>query len=84
MTDVVMPRLGKDIVAGAVVRWLKRPGQPVRREESLFEISTDKVDGQVPSPADGTLSEILVTEGETVAANTVVARLALTKERTEK
>ncbi|HEX3682868.1 MAG TPA: dihydrolipoamide acetyltransferase family protein [Bryobacteraceae bacterium] len=75
MIDVVMPQMGESIVEGTLTRWLKQPGEKVERDEPLFEISTDKVDTEIPSPAAGTLSEILVQEGTTVAINSVVARI---------
>ncbi|MDX2268894.1 MAG: 2-oxoglutarate dehydrogenase, E2 component, dihydrolipoamide succinyltransferase [Bryobacter sp.] len=75
MTDVVMPQMGESIVEGTLTRWLKKPGDKVERDEPLFEISTDKVDTEIPSPAAGTLAEILVQEGATVSVNTVVARI---------
>jgi pyruvate dehydrogenase E2 component (dihydrolipoamide acetyltransferase) len=75
MIDVVMPQMGESIVEGTLTRWLKKPGDKVERDEPLFEISTDKVDTEIPSPAAGTLSEILVQEGTTVAINSVVARI---------
>src|ERR1700736_5192341 len=76
MTDVVMPQMGESIVEGTLTKWLKKPGEHVERDEPLFEISTDKVDAEIPSPAAGTLSEVLVKEGQTVAVNSVVARIA--------
>ncbi len=75
MTDVVMPQMGESIVEGTLTRWLKKPGDKVERDEPLFEISTDKVDTEIPSPAAGTLVEVLVAEGSTVSINTVVARI---------
>jgi 2-oxoglutarate dehydrogenase E2 component (dihydrolipoamide succinyltransferase) len=75
MTDVVMPQMGESIVEGTLTKWLKKPGDKVERDEPLFEISTDKVDTEIPSPAAGTLSEVLVKEGKTVGINTVVARI---------
>src|ERR1019366_570551 len=75
MTDVVMPQMGESIVEGTLTKWLKKPGEHVERDEPLFEISTDKVDTEIPSPAAGTLSEVLVEEGKTVGINTVVARI---------
>jgi 2-oxoglutarate dehydrogenase E2 component (dihydrolipoamide succinyltransferase) len=75
MTDVVMPQMGESIVEGTLTKWLKKPGEQVERDEPLFEISTDKVDTEIPSPAAGTLSEVLVEEGKTVGINTVVARI---------
>jgi len=75
MIDVVMPQMGESIVEGTLTKWLKKPGDRVERDEALFEISTDKVDTEVPSPAAGTLAEVLVQEGQTVPINTVVARI---------
>src|SRR5689334_23664978 len=75
-TDVLMPQMGESIAEGTVSRWIKKVGDKVERDEPLLEISTDKVDAEIPSPASGTLSEILVKEGETVAVNSVVARIA--------
>src|SRR5438477_1352525 len=74
--DVVMPQMGESIAEGTVVRWIKKAGEKVERDEPLLEISTDKVDAEIPSPAAGTLSEVLVKEGQTVAVNSVVARIA--------
>ena len=76
MTDVVMPQMGESIVEGTLTRWLKKPGDKVERDELLFEISTDKVDTEIPSPIAGILAEVLVQEGATVGINTVVARIA--------
>jgi pyruvate dehydrogenase E2 component (dihydrolipoamide acetyltransferase) len=75
MTDVVMPQMGESIVEGTLTKWLKKPGERVERDEPLFEISTDKVDTEIPSPAAGTLAEVLIEEGKTVAINTTVARI---------
>jgi pyruvate dehydrogenase E2 component (dihydrolipoamide acetyltransferase) len=75
MIDVVMPQMGESIVEGTLTRWLKKQGDKVERDEPLFEISTDKVDTEIPSPTAGVLSEILVQEGATVAINSVVARI---------
>lgn len=75
MTDVVMPQMGESIVEGTLTKWLKKAGQHVERDEPLFEISTDKVDTEIPSPAAGVVSEVLVEEGKTVGINTVVARI---------
>jgi len=72
-TDVVMPQMGESITEGTLTKWLKKPGDTVNRDEPLFEISTDKVDAEIPSPAAGTLLEIKVQEGATVGINTVVA-----------
>src|ERR1700704_4520602 len=72
-TDVVMPQMGESIAEGTIVRWIKKVGDKVDRDEPLFEISTDKVDAEIPSPAAGVVSEIRVKEGETVPANSVVA-----------
>src|ERR1017187_7143518 len=76
MTDVVMPQMGESIVEGTLTKWLKKQGEHVERDEPLFEISTDKVDTEIPSPIAGTLSEVLVEEGKTVAINTVVAKIS--------
>jgi len=76
MTDVVMPQMGESIVEGTLTKWLKKKGEHIERDEPLFEISTDKVDTEIPSPAAGTLSEVLVEEGKTVGINTVVARIS--------
>ncbi|MEP6834340.1 MAG: dihydrolipoamide acetyltransferase family protein [Gemmatimonas sp.] len=73
--DVIMPQMGESIAEGTVSRWLKKVGDAVKRDEALFEISTDKVDAEIPSPSAGILAEILVEEGKTVGINTVVARL---------
>ena len=73
--DVIMPQMGESIAEGTLVRWLKKVGDRVSRDEPLFEISTDKVDTEIPSPADGVLEEIRVEEGQTVAIETVVALL---------
>jgi len=72
-TNVFMPQMGESIVEGTIVRWVKKIGDHVDRDEPLFEISTDKVDAEIPSPAAGVLTEIRAKEGETVAVNTVVA-----------
>ena len=72
-TEIVMPQMGESIFEGTITKWLKKPGDAVEKDEPLFEISTDKVDAEIPSPAAGTLSAIKVAEGETVAVNTVVA-----------
>jgi 2-oxoglutarate dehydrogenase E2 component (dihydrolipoamide succinyltransferase) len=71
--DVIMPQMGESIAEGTVARWLKQVGDAVKRDEAILEISTDKVDAEIPSPAAGVLAEIKVTEGETVAVQTVVA-----------
>ncbi|TAM84584.1 MAG: 2-oxo acid dehydrogenase subunit E2 [Acidobacteria bacterium] len=72
-TNVVMPQLGESVAEGTIIKWLKKPGDHVDRDEPLFEITTDKVDAEIPSPAEGTLTKILAAENETVAVNTVVA-----------
>ena len=71
-TDVVMPQMGESIFEGTITKWLKKPGDKVQRDEPLFEISTDKVDAEIPAPATGVLQEIKVAEGNTVQVNTVV------------
>jgi pyruvate dehydrogenase E2 component (dihydrolipoamide acetyltransferase) len=74
-TDVVMPQMGESITEGTITKWLKKPGDTVQRDEPLFEISTDKVDAEIPSPAAGTLKEIKIPEGTTVQINTVVCTI---------
>jgi pyruvate dehydrogenase E2 component (dihydrolipoyllysine-residue acetyltransferase) len=73
--DVVMPQMGESIAEGTLSKWLKKVGDQVKRDEPMFEISTDKVDAEIPAPSTGVLAEILVTEGQTVPVQTVVARL---------
>jgi len=75
-TDVIMPQMGESIFEGTLTKWLKKPGDKVQRDEPLFEISTDKVDAEIPAPASGTLAEIKVPEGTTVQVNTVVGTIA--------
>src|SRR5438067_10201244 len=72
-TEVVMPQMGESIAEGTIVRWIKKVGDAVDRDEPLFEISTDKVDAEIPSPAAGVVTEIRAKEGETVPVNSVVA-----------
>src|SRR6266705_3166233 len=74
-TEVVMPQMGESIAEGTITKWMKNVGDHVDRDEPLFEISTDKVDAEIPAPAAGTLTEIRFKEGETVEVNTVVAVL---------
>src|SRR5277367_4438491 len=71
--DIVMPQMGESIFEGTITKWLKKPGDKVERDEPLFEISTDKVDAEIPSPSAGILKEIKVNEGQTVPIQTVVA-----------
>ncbi|HEU4989553.1 MAG TPA: biotin/lipoyl-containing protein, partial [Gemmatimonadaceae bacterium] len=73
--DVPMPQMGEAIAEGTLSKWLKKVGDEVKRDEPMFEISTDKVDAEIPAPAAGVIVEILVQEGQTVAVDTVVARL---------
>jgi pyruvate dehydrogenase E2 component (dihydrolipoamide acetyltransferase) len=75
-TDVIMPQMGESIVEGTITKWLKKVGEPVEKDEPLFEISTDKVDAEIPSPVAGVLTEIRFPEGATVEINTVVAVLS--------
>jgi pyruvate dehydrogenase E2 component (dihydrolipoamide acetyltransferase) len=75
-TEIVMPQMGESIVEGTITKWLKKPGDKVQRDEPLFEISTDKVDAEIPAPASGVLQEIKVAEGNTVQVNTVVGTIA--------
>jgi pyruvate dehydrogenase E2 component (dihydrolipoamide acetyltransferase) len=73
--DIIMPQMGESIAEGTLSKWLKKVGDEVKRDEPIFEISTDKVDAEIPAPAAGVLAEILVQEGQTVAVQTVVARI---------
>jgi pyruvate dehydrogenase E2 component (dihydrolipoyllysine-residue acetyltransferase) len=75
-TDIIMPQMGESIVEGTITKWLKRPGDKVQRDEPLFEISTDKVDAEIPAPASGVLQEIKISEGTTVGVNTIVGTIA--------
>jgi pyruvate dehydrogenase E2 component (dihydrolipoamide acetyltransferase) len=75
-TDIIMPQMGESIVEGTITKWLKKPGDKVQRDEPLFEISTDKVDAEIPAPASGVLQEIKVSEGATVAVNTIVGTIS--------
>src|SRR5512138_3434591 len=72
-TNVLMPQMGESIAEGTIVRWIKKVGDRVDRDEPLFEISTDKVDAEIPSPAAGVVREIRAKEGETVAVDSIVA-----------
>ena len=75
-TEVIMPQMGESIFEGTITKWLKRPGETVEKDEPLFEISTDKVDAEIPAPASGVLAEVKAAEGSTVAINTVVGIIA--------
>src|SRR5262245_44972800 len=77
--DVIMPQMGESIAEGTLSRWIKKVGDEVKRDEPIFEISTDKVDAEIPAPGAGVLAEILVTEGQTVPVQTVVARIETEK-----
>jgi pyruvate dehydrogenase E2 component (dihydrolipoamide acetyltransferase) len=77
LTDVIMPQMGESIFEGTITKWLKKPGDAVQQDEPLFEISTDKVDAEIPSPAAGVLAEIKVQAGTTVQINTVVAAISV-------
>src|SRR5438477_980812 len=81
-TEVIMPQMGESIAEGTITKWMKKPGDSVKRDEPIFEISTDKVDAEIPSPVEGTLLEIRVPEGQTVAINTVVATIGEAGEAT--
>jgi len=81
-TDVVMPQMGESIAEGTIVRWIKHVGDPIDKDEPLFEISTDKVDAEIPSPGAGVLVEIKVKEGETVPVNSVVAVIGAAGDKT--
>jgi len=75
-TEVVMPQMGVSVSEGTITKWLRQVGEPIGRDEPLLEISTDKVDTEVPSPAEGVLAQIFVAEGETVEVGTVIALIA--------
>ncbi len=75
-TDIIMPQMGESIVEGTITKWLKKPGDKVQRDEPLFEISTDKVDAEIPAPASGILQEIKIAEGTTVGINTIVGTIS--------
>ncbi len=79
LLDVVMPKMGESVQEGKIIRWVKRVGERVEQDETLLEISTDKVDTEIPAPASGILAEILAPEGETVPVGTVIARIAVTE-----
>ncbi len=79
LVDIIMPQMGESIAEGTLSKWLKKVGDEVKRDEPIFEISTDKVDAEIPAPSAGTITEIIVKEGETVAVQTVVARLETEK-----
>ena len=74
--DIVMPKMGESVNEGTIIKWHKKIGDLVKRDEIIFEISTDKVDTEIPSPGEGVLSEILIQEGETVEVGTVVAKIS--------
>jgi pyruvate dehydrogenase E2 component (dihydrolipoamide acetyltransferase) len=80
-TEVIMPQMGESIAEGTITKWMKKVGDTVKRDEPIFEISTDKVDAEIPSPVAGTLTEIKVQEGQTVPINTVVATIGETGEK---
>src|SRR5471030_1643766 len=80
-TDVVMPQMGESIAEGTIVRWIKKVGDAIDKDEPLFEISTDKVDAEIPSPGAGVLLDIMVKEGETVPVNSVVAVIGAVGEK---
>src|SRR5512140_1266435 len=82
-TNVIMPQMGESIAEGTITRWLKKSGDSVKRDEPLFEISTDKVDAEIPAPVSGTLLEIKYPEGAVVAVNTVVAVMGESGEAVE-
>ena len=73
--EVVMPQMGVSVSEGTITKWLKQPGETIARDESLLEISTDKVDTEIPSPGDGVVGELLVAEGETVEVGTLLATI---------
>ena len=73
--DVVMPQMGVSVAEGTIAGWLKQPGEAIATDEAICEVSTDKIDVEIPAPEAGTLAEVLVAEGETVAVGTVIARI---------
>jgi len=73
--DIIMPKMGESVMEGTIIKWYKKVGDRIKKDEPLFEISTDKVDTEIPSPEEGYLSEIMVGEQETVEVDTVVARI---------
>ena len=75
IVDIVMPKMGESIMEGTILRWMKKPGDKIERDESILEISTDKVDTEVPSPESGILAEILFNENDVVEVGKVIARL---------
>lgn len=79
LIDIAMPKMGESVMDGTIIKWYKKVGDKIKKDETIFEISTDKVDTEVPSPVEGTLSEILVGEQETVDVGTVVARISSTE-----
>ncbi|MDO8666726.1 MAG: biotin/lipoyl-containing protein, partial [Gemmatimonadales bacterium] len=77
--DVIMPQMGESIAEGTLSKWLKKLGDEVKRDEPIFEISTDKVDAEIPAPSAGVLVEIMVKEGQTVPVQTIVAQIETDK-----
>src|SRR5215212_3127185 len=77
--DVIMPQMGESIAEGTLSKWLKKVGDEVKRDEPIFEISTDKVDAEIPAPSAGVIAEIVVQEGQTVPVQTIVARIETEK-----
>ena len=75
LVDVVMPKMGESIQEGKILRWAKKPGDKIQKDETILEISTDKVDSEIPSPSAGVLTKIIVPENETVAVGTVIAMI---------
>src|SRR2546426_11196090 len=73
--DVVMPQLGESLTEGTIIKWHKKPGEKVKKDETLLEISTDKVDSEIPAPASGVVTKILFPEQQTVAVRTVIAEI---------
>src|SRR5687767_15814201 len=83
-TPIVMPQMGESVAEGTIVRWIKKVGDQVDRDEPLFEITTDKVDAEIPSPAAGILTEITAKEGDTVSVNSVVGTIQIAGEEAPK
>ncbi|MGH2721816.1 MAG: biotin/lipoyl-containing protein [Actinomycetota bacterium] len=83
VTEVKMPQLGETVVEGTITRWLKQEGDRVEADESLVEVSTDKVDSEIPSPASGVIARLRASEGETVGVGVVIAEIAAPGEKVE-
>ncbi len=76
LTEIEMPKMGESVMEGTIIKWYKKVGDSIKKDETIFEISTDKVDTEIPSPVEGTLAEILIGEQETVSVGTIVAKIS--------